>query len=205
MKKIELEIVALSDSNTSANSYALILGEKGGGRKLPIIIGGFEAQAIAIELENMKPARPLTHDLFRNFADEFGIAVEEVVIADLREGIFYSRLHCRQGNDFRQIDARTSDALALAVRFGCPVYTFAHVLDSAGVILDVDQITEPSGPHQNLKKSEDLNTKETESTPSPFRKLGFAELQERLSQAVDGENYEEAALIRDELKKRGII
>jgi bifunctional DNase/RNase len=205
MKKIELEIVALSDSNTSANSYALILGEKGGGRKLPIIIGGFEAQAIAIELENMKPARPLTHDLFKNFASEFDIEIEEVVIADLREGIFYSRLHCRQGNEIRQVDARTSDALALAVRFGCPVYTFSHVLDSGGVILDADRVQEPSDSHAVINNSEDLMAKAPESKPSPYRKLGFAELQERLQQAVDGENYEEAALIRDELQKRGII
>lgn len=205
MKKIELQIIALSDSNTSANSYALILGEKGGGRKLPIIIGGFEAQAIAIELENMKPARPLTHDLFRNFAGEFEIEIEEVVIADLREGIFYSRLHCRQGNEVRQIDARTSDALALAVRFGCPVYTFAHVLDSGGVILDSDKIQDLTGTHSDLEKSDEVLSKKTEYKPSPYRKLGFAELQERLQQAVEGENYEEAALIRDELKKRGII
>jgi bifunctional DNase/RNase len=200
MKKIELEIVALSDSNTSANSYALILGERGGGRKLPIIIGAFEAQAIAIELENMKPARPLTHDLFRNFASEFEIEIEEVVISDLREGIFYSRLHCRQGNECRQIDARTSDALALAVRFGCPVYTFAHVLDSGGVILEPEKVQNPN----DSTKTEYVEPKKSEIKPSPYRKLGFSELQERLQQAVEGENYEEAALIRDELKKRGL-
>ncbi len=205
MKKIELEIVALSDSNTSANSYALILGEKGGGRKLPIIIGGFEAQAIAIELENMKPARPLTHDLFRNFASEFDIEIEEVVIADLREGIFYSRLHCRQGNELRQVDARTSDALALAVRFGCPVYTFPHVLNSGGVMLDPDRVADASHEHVNSSNSTDYVVKEPESKPSPYRKLGYAELQERLQQAVDGEHYEEAALIRDELRKRGML
>jgi bifunctional DNase/RNase len=201
MKKIELEIVALSDSNTSANSYALILSEKGGGRKLPIIIGGFEAQAIAIELENMKPARPLTHDLFRNFAGEFEIEIEEVVISDLREGIFYSRLHCRQGNEIRQIDARTSDALALAVRFGCPVFTFSHVLDSGGVLLDAEVPEENSSPEVEQPR-ENLATR-PDKKPSPFRKLGFAELQERLQRAVEGENYEEAAQIRDELRKRG--
>ena len=201
MKKIELEIVALSDSNTSANSYALILGEKGGGRKLPIIIGGFEAQAIAIELENMKPARPLTHDLFRNFAGEFEIEIEGVVISDLREGIFYSRLHCRQGNEIRQIDARTSDALALAVRFGCPVFTFSHVLDSGGVLLDAEVPEENSSPEVEQPR-ENLTTR-PDKKPSPFRKLGFAELQERLQRAVEGENYEEAAQIRDELRKRG--
>jgi len=147
----------------------------------------------------MKPARPLTHDLFRNFASEFDIQIEEVVISDLREGIFYSRLHCRQGNELRQIDARTSDALALAVRFGCPVYTFAHVLDSGGVMLDPERLENPT----DITKTRELESKKSEFKPSPYRKLGFAELQERLQQAVEGENYEEAAMIRDELKKRG--
>ncbi|MBA4304512.1 MAG: hypothetical protein C0424_09840 [Sphingobacteriaceae bacterium] len=195
MKKIELEIIALSDSNASANSYAIVLGEKNGNRRLPVIIGAFEAQAIAIELEKMKPARPLTHDLFKNFADAFELRLEEVVISDLKEGIFYSLLHCRNGNNIKDIDARTSDALALAVRFNCPIFTFEHILESGGMVFE----------------SEEEGTSPTEEVPAPpqqpKRRKGFdsktdEELQKMMQEALQNEDYERAAQIRDELERR---
>ena len=129
MQKIELEIVALSHSITQSNSYAVILGEVNGLRRLPIVIGGFEAQAIAVALENMHPSRPLTHDLMKNFMTAFDIQLQEVYICDLQEGIFYSKLVCFTANDTIEIDSRTSDALALAVRFGCPIYVYSNILE----------------------------------------------------------------------------
>lgn len=195
MKKIELEIIALSDSNSSANSYAIVLGEKLGNRRLPVIIGAFEAQAIAIELEKMKPARPLTHDLFKNFADAFGLRLEEVVISDLREGIFYSLLHCRNGQDIKDIDARTSDALALAVRFNCPIYTYDHILDTGGIVFESEV------------ESQDAQEDSVKEVPVPKRKKGFdaktdEELEKMMAEALQQEEYEKAAQIRDELEKR---
>jgi bifunctional DNase/RNase len=194
MKKIELEIIALSDGNSSTNSYAVVLGEKGGNRRLPVIIGAFEAQAIAIELEKMKPARPLTHDLFKNFADAFQLRLEEVVISDLKEGIFYSRLHCRNGSEYHDIDARTSDALALAVRFNCPIFTYEPILDTGGIVFDAEQ---------EEKKSETL-------VNDPNRAGGFddksdAELKKLMDEALLNENYEKAAKLRDELERRNSL
>src|ERR671928_924869 len=136
MRKIELEIVALSHSITQTHSYAVVLGEVNGLRRLPIVIGGFEAQAIAVALEKMQPSRPLTHDLMKNFMAAFGIELHEIVISDLQEGIFYSKLVCSSDHDTIEIDSRTSDALALAVRFGCPVYTYEHILESAGILME---------------------------------------------------------------------
>ena len=138
MKKIELEIVALSHSITQTHSYAVVLGEVNGLRRLPIVIGGFEAQAIAVALERMNPSRPLTHDLMKNFMLAFNVDLLEVVINDLQEGIFYSKLVCTSENDTVEIDSRTSDALALAVRFGCPIYTYDNILDSAGILMEDD-------------------------------------------------------------------
>lgn len=195
MKKIELEIIALSDSNASANSYAIVLGEKNGNRRLPVIIGAFEAQAIAIELEKMKPARPLTHDLFKNFADAFELRLEEVVISDLKEGIFYSLLHCRNGNNIKDIDARTSDALALAVRFNCPIFTFEHILESGGMVFEAEE--EESAPSEEVPVP----------PQQPKRRKGFdsktdEELQKMMQEALQNEDYERAAQIRDELERR---
>jgi len=136
MKKIELEIVALSHSITQTHSYAVVLGEVNGLRRLPIVIGGFEAQAIAVALEKMHPSRPLTHDLMKNFMSAFTIDLQEIIICDLQEGIFYSKLICVREHDTVEIDSRTSDALALAVRFGCPIYTYEHILDSAGILME---------------------------------------------------------------------
>ena len=138
MKKIELEIVALSHSITQTHSYAVVLGEVNGLRRLPIVIGGFEAQAIAVALERMSPSRPLTHDLMKNFMLAFNVELHEVIINDLQEGIFYSKLVCSSANDTVEIDSRTSDALALAVRFGCPVYTYESILEQAGILMEDD-------------------------------------------------------------------
>ena len=136
MRKIELEIVALSHSITQTHSYAVVLGEVNGLRRLPIVIGGFEAQAIAVALEKMQPSRPLTHDLMKNFMTAFNVDLTEIIISDLQEGIFYSKLVCVSEHDTVEIDSRTSDALALAVRFGCPIYTFDNILESAGILME---------------------------------------------------------------------
>ena len=138
MKKIELEIVALSHSITQTHSYAVVLGEVNGLRRLPIVIGGFEAQAIAVALERMQPSRPLTHDLMKNFMLAFNVELHEIIINDLQEGIFYSKLVCSTEHDTVEIDSRTSDAVALAVRFGCPIYTYDNILDSAGILMEED-------------------------------------------------------------------
>lgn len=155
MQKIELTILGLSYSQTQTNSYALILGEVNGKRRLPIVIGHFEAQAIALELEKMKPSRPLTHDLFKNFADTFEITVEEVIINKFQEGIFYALLLCNDGMKVRQIDSRTSDAIALAIRFGCPIYTYENIMSQAGITYE-DEESEviPSVPKEEEKENE---------------------------------------------------
>src|SRR3954470_23408455 len=141
MKKLKLDIVGLSYSQTQTGAYALVLGEAKGKRRLPIIIGGFEAQAIAIELEKMTPSRPLTHDLFKSFAEGFDIAVSEVLVYNLVEGIFFAKIICNNGQKNVEIDARTSDAIAIAVRFNCPINTYEFILSQAGIILDDEAIT----------------------------------------------------------------
>jgi bifunctional DNase/RNase len=190
MQKIELEIVALSHSITQSNSYAVILGEVNGLRRLPIVIGGFEAQAIAVALENMHPSRPLTHDLMKNFMTAFNLQLQEVYICDLQEGIFYSKLVCYNSNDTIEIDSRTSDALALAVRFGCPVYVYEHILDQAGLTNEkADKVDMPA-----------TITKTTER--SDLAKLSLAELNQLLSEVLEQEDYIRAIDIRDEINKR---
>lgn len=197
MKKLKLDIVGLSYSQTQSGAYALVLGEAKSKRRLPIIIGGFEAQAIAIELEKMTPSRPLTHDLFKTFAEAFSINVNEVLIYNLVEGIFYAKLICNDGQKDIEIDARTSDAIALAVRFACPIYTYEFILATAGIILDEEQQATADGGAEPLpdladveEKSNDIASKSTE------------ELKELLDKALTSEQYEEASKIRDELNKR---
>lgn len=202
MKKIKLEIIGLSFSQTQSGAYALILGEDDGKRRLPIIIGGFEAQAIAVELENMQPSRPLTHDLFRNFAVEYSINIDEVIIYNLKEGIFYSKLICSNSNgEVKEIDARTSDAIAMAVRFNCPIYTYEFILSSAGMVLDEGetQEEEEEKPKSLPKKSSE---KKSSSAESEYASLSTEELKESLMRAIDEEAYETASKIRDELNKR---
>src|SRR5580658_545466 len=197
MKKIKLDIIGLSYSQTQSGAYALLLNENNGKRRLPIIIGGFEAQAIAIEMENMKPSRPLTHDLFKNFAETFEIKLKEVIIYNLVEGIFYAKLICARDNNEVEIDARTSDAIALAVRFNCPVYTYEFILNSAGIVMD-DDLAKEGGPTGKEAKVEKALEKQEED----FRKKTPDELKELLQKALDREDYERASRIRDEINAR---
>lgn len=190
MDKIKLEIVGLSYSQTQSGAYALVLAESGGKRRLPIIIGGFEAQAIAIELEKMVPTRPLTHDLFKTFATAFAIQVREVIIYNLQEGIFFAKLVCERDGQISDIDARTSDAIALAVRFDCPIYTFESILSSAGILSDEFM-------------DEDDDTSDEQSEESEFQRMTREELDAAIVEAIENEDYERASLLRDEIKRRG--
>jgi bifunctional DNase/RNase len=192
MDKVKLEIAGLSYSQTQSGAYALVLKEAGGKRSLPIVIGGFEAQAIAIELEKMTPTRPLTHDLFKSFALSFGIKVKEVVIYNLNEGIFFAKLICEKDGMFSEIDARTSDAIALGVRFKCPIYTFENILASAGIVLDENS--------DNALEGEKEDTQENHE--NPLTGMTIDELNVHLSEAIDEEDYEKASKIRDEINKR---
>jgi len=194
MDKIKLEIAGLSYSQTQSGAYALVLSETGGKRQLPIIIGGFEAQAIAIELEKMTPTRPLTHDLFKQLASNFEIEVKEVVIYNLQEGIFYSKLVCERDGQIQDIDARTSDAIAIGVRFNCPIYTFEHILASAGIAQDENEMDD-----HDLDFSEDDAELVSEDN---YKQLSVQELEDQLSQAMENEDYELASKIRDEINKR---
>ena len=195
MKKIELEIIALSHSITTSSSYAVVLGEINGLRRLPIVIGGFEAQAIAVAIEKMQPSRPLTHDLIKNFMGSFGIDLQEILISDLQEGIFYSKLVCYTENDTIEIDSRTSDAIALAVRFGCPIYVYDNILESSGILMDEndtgkENIEAISITEESISKSDDLKRK------------SLVELEELLEQILEKEDYIRAISIRDEINRR---
>ncbi len=194
MRKIELEIVALSHSVTQSNNYAVVLGEVIGQRRLPIIIGGAEAQAIAIAMERMTPNRPLTHDLFKNTLLTFDIDLKEVLITNLIEGIFHARLVCiKKGEEF-EIDARTSDAIALAVRFDCPIYTYEFIMDNAGIILESPS-EEGTAQHSEPKKSEKTGR-------ASLNKMSLKDLNKMLDDVLSNEDYEKAALIRDEIQRR---
>lgn len=202
MKKVRLEIVGLSYSQTQSGAYALVLGESAGSRRLPIIIGGFEAQAIAIELEKMTPTRPLTHDLFKAFSETFSIDVTEILIYNLVDGIFFAKLICTDGTREVEIDARTSDAIALAVRFNCPIYTYEFILKSAGIVLD-DEINPTE--NKNLSESTESLLKEnvkTSSSDSDYKSKSTEELKNLLETALDEEQYELASKIRDEINNR---
>ncbi len=197
-EKIKLKIIGLSYSQTQSGAYALILGEEKGKRRLPIIIGNFEAQAIAIEIEKMKSSRPLTHDVFKTFAESFDITIQEVIIYNLVEGIFYAKLLCKQkGSDKTiEIDARTSDSIALAVRFNCPVYTYEFILSNAGIVLDDDPTLTAS-----TKVSEEIEISEI-TEDDEITVLPNDELQKKLEEAIANEDYEVASKIRDELNRR---
>ena len=186
--KIVLNIVGLSYSQTQTGAYALVLAEEKGKRRLPIIIGNFEAQAIAIELEKMKPSRPLTHDIFKTFAQAYHITIKEVVIYNLVEGIFFAKLVCDNGVQVEEIDARSSDAIALAVRFGCPIYTYESILGQAGIVLEEEE--------------EDGAEQKEETSGNEFDKLSDGEVQQKLDDAIHEEDYELASRLRDELNKR---
>ncbi|HTL83295.1 MAG TPA: bifunctional nuclease family protein [Bacteroidia bacterium] len=202
MKKMKLEIVGLSYSQTQSGAYALVLGESKGQRRLPIIIGGFEAQAIAIELEKMTPSRPLTHDLFKSFAESFGISVREVLIYNLVEGIFFAKLICTNGKEDTEVDARTSDAIALAVRFNCPIYTYEFILSQAGIILDDEKTAEAKEEETEETTEETDEILAAASGVPEYSRKSVKELEEMMRKAIEDENYERASRIRDELNKR---
>ncbi len=200
MKKIELEIVALSHSITQTHSYAVVLGEVNGLRRLPIVIGGFEAQAIAVALEKMQPSRPLTHDLMKNFMNAFAIDLLEIIICDLQEGIFYSKLVCSTENDTVEIDSRTSDAIALAVRFGCPVYTYENILESAGILMEDTEATK--GKKKKAKPTETVVEDDAPTGNEDLKTMTLDELNNLLGEVLDSEDYIRAIAIRDEINSR---
>lgn len=198
MRKIPLDIVALSHSVSQSHNYAVVLGEQDGSRRLPIVIGAFEAQAIAVAMERMTPNRPLTHDLFKNALDTFGVDLKEVIINDLLDGIFYAKLVCLRKGEIIEIDSRTSDALAMAVRFNCPVYTYEFILETAGVILDESQDQESA-----VEKSMGISDEsEPEKKGGPLSSYSIEALKSMLDEVLAEEDYEKAARIRDEINKR---
>jgi bifunctional DNase/RNase len=194
LKKIVLEIVGLTYSQNHQGAYNLVLEEVNGKRKLPIVIGGFEAQAIAVELEKMKPSRPLTHDLFKTLADGFGITVSEVIIHNLLEGVFYAKIICTNGEKLIEMDARTSDAIAVSVRFNCPIVTYESILSKAGISLHQEQ---------NKLEAENLNEEPIIVVgENELNEKSTEELKQLLNDALDEEDYEKASQIRDELNRR---
>lgn len=202
MSLVRLNIKGISYSQTQNGAYALILSEVDGDRKLPIVIGAFEAQSIAIALEKeIKPPRPLTHDLFKNFSDRFDIVVKQVIIHKLVDGVFYSSLICERDKIEEIIDARTSDAIALALRFQAPIFTYKNILDKAGIYLKVNKEDEQKA--DNILVDEVLAEEiETSAGQDNFKGKTLKELQKMLDQAVANEDYETAARIRDEMSKR---
>ncbi|MFH1160602.1 MAG: bifunctional nuclease domain-containing protein [bacterium] len=193
MGKIRLDIIGMSYSQSQSGAYAIILGEREGKRRLPIIIGGFEAQAIAIELEKIKTPRPLTHDLFKSFAETFNIGITEVIINKFSEGVFFAVLICSDGETEHEVDSRTSDAIALALRFNCPVYTYEHIMLAAGIIMEEE--SPEAKPSESQKDAPDTPEKD-------FAVNTLSELKQLLKKAVENEEYEKASAIRDEINKR---
>jgi bifunctional DNase/RNase len=201
MSKIRLNVLGISYSQTQTGAYALVLAEEAGKRRIPIIVGGFEAQAIAIQLEGLKPPRPLTHDLFLNFSKTFKIELIEVTIYKLEEGVFFSKLTCDDGKNITEIDARTSDAIALALRFKCPIYTTEEIMQRAGIILDFDKesASKPSKPGES--KEQDIKV-EHKPQSEELKSIRMQDLKSMLEEAIREENYERASLIRDEINRR---
>ncbi len=197
MKKVELRIVALSHSVSQSNNYAVVLGEVTGQRRIPIVIGSFEAQAIAVAMEKMVPNRPLTHDLFKQSLEAFKVELKEVIINNLLDGIFYARLICEREGEVIELDSRTSDAIALAVRFQCPIYTYEFIIDTAGV--ELDESIQNDLEEEDADELEEKPTREKQNSLSSY---SLESLQNMLSQVLEEENYEKAAAIRDEIDKR---
>ena len=208
MSLVKLTIKGISYSQTQNGAYALILNEVDGDRKLPIVIGAFEAQSIAIALEKeIKPPRPLTHDLFKNFADRFDIVVKQVIIHKLVDGVFYSSIICERDKIEEIIDARTSDAIALALRFAAPIFTYKNILDKAGIYLKANPLEADSDEHATdevLTNPETFGMEETNQSGGAYTKHSLSELHEMLESAVENEDYEKAAKIRDEISKREV-
>lgn len=200
MKKIKLEILGLSSSQSQTGSFALVLGEVSGNRRLPIIIGMFEAQAIAIEIEKIVPNRPMTHDLFKAFSNSFHFHVEEIVISDLKEGVFFAKIICTDGLKKTEIDARPSDAIAIGLRFDAAMYTYENILSEAGIVL-TDQEEEEEKIETKPEKTK-IKKENTKKSSEDYKNLSIDKLKELLKDALDKEDYEKAAKIRDELGKR---
>ena len=204
MGKIKLNVLGISYSQTQSGAYALVLSEEEGNRRIPIIVGGFEAQAIAIELEGLAPPRPLTHDLFKNFAESYGIKLIEVNIHKLEDGVFFANILCDNGGQRIILDARTSDAIALALRFSCPIFTTDEIVEKAGIVLDFEKGTDfdtpaPAGdkePDEKVEKSKKGNP------PLDLSKKSMDELRSMLAESVSKEDYEKASEIRDEINRR---
>ncbi len=193
MKKIELEVVTLTHSTVSNNNYAVVLGEQKGARRLPIVIGGFEAQAIAVTLERMYPPRPLTHDLLKNTIEQLGATLKEVIVNDFQEGVFFAQLICLLHGETIEIDSRASDAIALAVRFECKIYTYEFILEAAGIVIESEMAEAENAPKPN---------KDNSPAATNYSRFNIEELNRMIQEALENEDYEQAARIRDELKKR---
>jgi bifunctional DNase/RNase len=204
MSLVKLAIKGISYSQTQNGAYALILNEVDGDRKLPIVIGAFEAQSIAIALEKeIKPPRPLTHDLFKSFADRFDVVVKQVIIHKLVDGVFYSSMICERDKIEEIIDARTSDAIALALRFEAPIFTYKNILDKAGIYLNPTNFEEnPEGTDDDVLSNPETFGQEEQETAQGFQKISLSELHQMLEAAVQDEDYEKAARLRDEISKR---
>ena len=197
MNKVNLEIIGLTYSESSTGAYVLVLGDKNSRRRLPIVIGNAEAESIAVGIEKHKNGRPHTHDLFLRFAHEFGVQIMEVVINRFRDGVYYAMLVCKQGDDLTMVDARPSDAIAIAVRVGCEIYAYESVIEEAGIIMD--DMDEPTndGPEDNN------NINKVQNEPD-LELLTLNELEDLLQMAIDDEDYQKAAQIRDEIKSRSL-
>lgn len=200
MEKIQLEILGLSSSQSQSGSFALVLGETDGNRRLPIIIGMFEAQAIAIEIEKIIPNRPMTHDLFKSFGHSFNYTIKEIVISDLKEGVFFAKIVCENDSKTVEIDARPSDAIAIGLRFNAPIFTYEKIMTDAGIILTDESEDETSDLTAEIKKEEPKASAPSED--KPLKDHSYDKLKEMLNSALDEEDYERAAKIRDELNRR---
>jgi len=204
MGKIKLNVLGISYSQTQSGAYALVLSEEEGNRRIPIIVGGFEAQAIAIELEGLAPPRPLTHDLFKNFAESYGIKLIEVNIHKLEDGVFFANILCDNGGQRIILDARTSDAIALALRFSCPIFTTDEIVEKAGIVLDFEKGTDFDAPAPAGDKEPDEKVEKSKkgNPPLDLSKKSMDELRSMLAESVSKEDYERASEIRDEINRR---
>lgn len=202
MKKIKLEILGLSSSQSQSGSFALVLGETEGNRRLPIIIGMFEAQAIAIEIEKIIPNRPMTHDLFKSFANSFNFHVEEIIISDLKEGVFFAKIVCTDGLKKTEVDARPSDAIAIGLRFDSPIYTYETILAEAGIVLTDQEEEEEKEKSEKPASKAKVKKEGPKKGGQDYKNYSVEKLHDLLKDAIDKEDYERAAKIRDELSKR---
>lgn len=200
MKKIKLEILGLSSSQSQTSSFALVLGETEGNRRLPIIIGMFEAQAIAIEIEKIIPNRPMTHDLFKSFANNFHFTVEEIIISDLKEGVFFAKIVCSDGLKRMEVDARPSDAIAIGLRFDSPIFTYENILAEAGIVLTDE--AEDEGTEVKPEKAKAKKEVAAGKKADDLKNFSVERLHELLKEAIEKEDYERAAKVRDEISKR---